>query len=168
MWVMTTAGFVSIVAKGGKNVLMVRSRDLESIKAYCLGAGIDARAIVTGVGTDYPHRVYSNRAEVMKFFEAEMEWLQYKNFKDEAKLVKGKGYADFLGRVWTASLSLEDVPYSKKWAALYDFGDDEPYDWEEKIDPAHLTIKENLGYNGPKKHGKKSKNSGRHKKGHRQ
>lgn len=158
MWIMTTGGYVSIVAKGGPGVLMVRARDLESLKSYCTGAGIDFRAIVTGVGTDYPHRVYSNRHELEKFLLAEVEYVQYKNFKDEAKLVRGKKFADFLQRVWTASLSIEDVEF-EKWK--FPFADSE-YDWSEEIDQKHLTIKKNLGYDG-------SKNGGKHRrrKGHR-
>lgn len=156
MWLMTTAGYVSIVAKGGKDVLMVRARDVDSLKAFCVGADVPASRIITGTGTDYPHRIKSNADEVKKFLLAEVEWIQYSNFKDEAKTVKGKKFADFLSRVWTASLSIEDVEF-KKWNPHYlDFNGE--YDWTEPIDEKLLTQKAELGYDKPKpKHRKTRK-----------
>lgn len=160
MWIMTTGGFLSIVAKGGKGVLMVRARDIESIKTYCHAVDRPVSDVVTGTGTDYPHRLRSTMEEFQIFLMVETEYVQYPNFKNEAKASRGKEYASFLNNVWHASLALEDVPF-QKWALPLS-GGKELYDWEEKIDPAHLTIKNELGYDSPKKNGGKHR---RHKKG---
>ena len=67
MWVLTTAGFFSIVEKPGDRAagrLTIRARvrgDLERLRAEALpGLG----TIETGAGTDYPFRAVAPRAEV--------------------------------------------------------------------------------------------------------
>jgi len=121
---MTTAGFVSIVNKEGG--LQVRSRDRESIEAFCLLSGVDRKRIVEGGGTDYQWRVrrVSKRA-VRRYNNAVLEGITYSNFKNEAKRVRGPKYASFLGRVWGAGWELAPArawvayttPYTPKGSA---------------------------------------------------
>lgn len=162
MWIMTTEGFVSVVAKGGKDVLMVRSREKKAIKAFCLGAGRPFSDIVTGTGTDYPHRVRSNKDEVKKFLLEEVDYIDYSNFKDRAKSNSGNVFAGFLSKVWSASLDLEDIDKKGKWRSYrlpFEKANSE-YDWTEEIDQDLLTVKNKLGYGQGTLFKKKGKKKG--------
>lgn len=108
-WHMTQHGFVSIVFKGGG--LMVRSRDRKSIESFCDLAGIPRERIVAGGGTDYQFRVrrVSQRA-VNRYHRAETAMIDYSNFKDRAKVSRGKAYAGALTRCWSAMWDLAPLP----------------------------------------------------------
>lgn len=60
MWFISTDGFTSAVFKAGK--LQLRARDRESLSRM----GFSARRIKTGVGSDYPFRVYTTKRELKR------------------------------------------------------------------------------------------------------
>jgi hypothetical protein len=104
-WMMTETGFVSVVKKGGG--LMVRSRDRESLEAFCALARVDSSRIVEGGGTDYQFRVRRvSKRDVKRAMCATVDGIEYSNFKDRAKIARGKTYANFLSRVWSAGWDL--------------------------------------------------------------
>lgn len=101
MWIMTKNGFVSAVQKHGK--FQLRARDRESL----LALGYEPTDIVTGVGTDYPFRVYTTREIFTAVLAQQVREIDYTNFKDAAKKSRGAQYADALNSVWFAMLRLE-------------------------------------------------------------
>lgn len=117
MWNMTQHGFVSIVNKGGG--LQVRARDKESLEAFCDLAKIDRSRIVEGGGTDYQFRVRRvSKRDVKRYVCAVVDGIDYDNFKNRAKNARGKKYADFLSRIWSAGWSLVDPEVRRREDAL--------------------------------------------------
>ena len=106
MWLMTPDGFLSVVAKGGPGVLMIRARDYDSLSSFLVAVQGDISRITEGEGTDYPFRIVSSKAEVSEFMMQMVDQIDYSNFKTEAKRVRGKTFADFLSKVWVAGLML--------------------------------------------------------------
>ncbi|MFO0295896.1 MAG: NUDIX domain-containing protein [Rhodospirillales bacterium] len=111
MWVLTTAGFFSIVEKPGDRAagrLTIRARvrgDLERLRAEALpGLG----KIETGAGTDYPFRAVAPRAEVAAAIAKLVTDLDYPNFKDAVAARQGSDRADAYGRVWEALRDLTE------------------------------------------------------------
>jgi len=101
MWTFTPDSFTSAVYK--KRKFQIRARDKQSL----LNLGYPEDRIITGVGTDYPFRVYSSKREYKRLICKKIDAITYDNFKNEAKRVKGKRYAEALGDVWLAMLKIE-------------------------------------------------------------
>jgi len=119
MWLMTPYGFISAVAKGGKDTLMVRARDRQSLEHYCDINELDYSLITEGEGTDYPFRVVSNEKDVEFYAVWTVRNITYSNFKTEAKRVRGKAFADFLGEVWSSGWSLTPLDVQKRESARF-------------------------------------------------
>lgn len=106
MWIYTPTGFISAVAKRkNPTELTVRARDRQSLSGLVELTGNPA---TIGEGTDYPYRVVVSRDVLKQWLAAQVDSLDYGNFKDEASRVGGYEYASVLGRIWHDSLSLED------------------------------------------------------------
>ena len=101
MWIFTQNGFISAVDKGG--AIQLRARDRESLQLL----GFEKSRIITGQGTDYPFRAMSTRDELKQILAAQVDAINYSNFKDQVKKVRGQRYASALMDVWTAMLRVE-------------------------------------------------------------
>lgn len=117
MWIMTPNAFTSTVDKEGG--LQVRTRDYGSALHLCKLAGINKENIVhaedealTGAIRDYPYRVSVTPEEMKRYVCAEIDGIDYTNFKNRAKAVRGAAYAKALNNVWVDMLAL--TPYRVK------------------------------------------------------
>ena len=105
MWLITTAGFFSIVAKPGdarEGMLTVRARagaDLERLRDQHLP---ELGPIVAGGGTDYPFRARAPKEAIARAAAAFVADVEYENFKS---------------RIEEDDPAREQV-YSGVWAAL--------------------------------------------------
>lgn len=122
MWIFTSAGFVSAVEhREDENYLMVRARDKRSLEEMIDGIelagnaegvdyGIENMEIYSVAYSDYPWRVVISKATfaVWSVYEI-MNFINYHNFKDAAKMNRGKEWANALMGVWSSMLAVEDV-----------------------------------------------------------
>lgn len=104
---MTQHAFTSTVFKQVEpGQFMVRFRDEVSYQKFAEGAGIPEDRVYMDLPSDYPWRVKATKAEVMRYFEWELDQVDYSNFKSRATKSRGQVYHDALMKVWTAMLAL--------------------------------------------------------------
>lgn len=113
MWSLNPTSAVSIVQKAEdieRGTLTVRGRDKQSIAAFMSECGVPTKAedIELDIATDYPYRTIVDREIAAQWAYDKVMAIDYSNFKNEAKRVRGAHYAGVLGRVWSALLELED------------------------------------------------------------
>lgn len=114
MWLMTQHAFTSTVYKQVEpGWYMVRGRDRESLELMCELGGMDKSRIYSALPSDYPLRIKVNKAEMMRYFEAELDRVTYSNFKNQAKITRGQQYAGALGKVWSAMWAITPVGLRK-------------------------------------------------------
>jgi len=107
MWVFAETGFVSaVVHRDDPHTLIVRSRDRESIEPLALLVNTD---IVTGAGTDYPHRIECSRDHFTQWVEQNIASMSYGNFKSRVTQTRGHDFAHALMDVWSAMCQVEDI-----------------------------------------------------------
>lgn len=120
MWVMTNRGFYSAIqfdprkaskeAPGWtKNVLLVRTRDEESVKRLAQAVGRDYHETKAG---DYLYRIQVTRREFRTFLGDEVDRIGYGNFKSS---VKNKPLHDAYMKVWSAMAALQPT---RPWSGL--------------------------------------------------
>lgn len=110
MWIMTSGGFVSAVAdQSDPDTLKVRARDRVSLETMVAGICLaterepEELPIVTGVGTDYPYRIFVKRRDFAAWLVIEvMNALTYANFKNELKHERGEAWASAASKIWWA------------------------------------------------------------------
>jgi len=106
MWIFTDTGFVSAVADTQcANNLIVRSRDRKSLEPL---AELTNTEIVTGAGTDYPHRLRCSRTDFANWLADHVNHLNYPNFKNQVVHTRGSEFAHPLMDVWAAMRQVED------------------------------------------------------------
>src|SRR5512133_543972 len=104
MWLITPAGFFSVVQKPDdvrQGTLTLRSRvrrDLELLAPNIAGMG----PIKEHAGTDYPFRAQAPRESVALAFADMLRSIDYDNFKDRVALTQGKARAQTYAQVWHA------------------------------------------------------------------
>jgi hypothetical protein len=106
MWIFTEDGFISAVDNGmepGK--LAVRARDKKSLS---LLSEITGERIVSFRGTDYPYRVHVTREQLASFLVANVDTMDYSNFKNRVYDTRGSKFARACGKVWEAMLDVTD------------------------------------------------------------
>lgn len=106
MWIFTQDGFISAVDNNevpGK--IAVRARDKRSLAFL---AEITSQDIKQVAGRDYPYRVYVTKAEFTEFVASHIESIDYANFKDQVKTIRGRDFASACGSVWEAMLDVTD------------------------------------------------------------
>lgn len=119
MWIATRQGFFSIVCgyryQDGipypdTRVLMIRARRKDHLEALRLRFP-SLGDIVTETGTDYPHRIITDRRMVGEVVASAASSIDYHNFKREAERVHGSesAYVEFLHDAWASGLRMEDV-----------------------------------------------------------
>src|SRR5664279_2629124 len=89
MWIITTSGFVSVVqnldSKGPDDALLVRGRvrvDLERLADFAAQRGARP-AVVESPDADYGFRLTTSRGNLAAFLAAQVDALDYPNFKSE-------------------------------------------------------------------------------------
>lgn len=108
MWIFTTAGFFSIVAKpdddGTLTIRARAARDLDRLRDQFLP---ELGATIAHAGTDYPYRAKAPRAAVAAAISKLVTAVEYDNFKNAIAKVDGSERAHVYANVWTALLALE-------------------------------------------------------------
>jgi len=107
MWIFTQDGFISAVDNGhvpGK--LAVRARDKQSLAML---ADIAQTEIVESKKTDYPYRVFVTREQLSEFLVANVDTIDYGNFKSRVYDTRGPEFAHACGDVWAAMLAVTDA-----------------------------------------------------------
>jgi len=113
MWMFTQTGFVSAVQhRAYVNSLIVRLRDRQSLVVL---AAPGATEILAGGGSDYPFRVVCPRSEFSIWVQAQVDGLQYGNFKNRVAQTRGYEFASVLSEVWSTAMALEDLPTEQTW-----------------------------------------------------
>jgi hypothetical protein len=111
MWLITPAGFFSIVCKPedrNDDTLTVRARveaDLQALRQQHLPS---LGPIARNTGTDYPYRAKAKRGEVANALAQMIRQLDYDNFKNEVARRQGPGRADAYHHVWSLLYDLEE------------------------------------------------------------
>jgi hypothetical protein len=106
MWVFTQDGFISVVDnKHVPGKLTARARDRQSL---ALLADIAGSEIVQTAKTDYPYRTYVTREQYIEFLTANVDSLDYGNFKDRVWTTRGDRWHDACARVWGAMIDVSD------------------------------------------------------------
>jgi hypothetical protein len=106
MWIFTQDGFISAVNnKEAADKITVRARDKQSL---ALISEIVNQEIIQVNGRDYPYRVYATKEQLSEFLQAQVDVLDYGNFKDQVKVVRGQEFASACGAVWEAMLDVTD------------------------------------------------------------
>lgn len=99
MWVFTQDGFISAVDNNQKpGLLTVRSRDRQSLVML---AEIAETSIEFTPGRDYQYRTFVTREAFTEFMTAQIDTLDYHNFKDRLRTTRGYEYSSAAGQVWT-------------------------------------------------------------------
>jgi hypothetical protein len=108
MWIMTQHGFVSAVKKKETDAfLTLRARDARSLAEVCYLLGkTPAEEIMSHLGSDYPYRIFLSPGEFVRYLSAEVEELDYSNFKDQITKTRGMVWHDALMDVWVAMLAV--------------------------------------------------------------
>jgi hypothetical protein len=102
MWLFTTDGFLSIVAKGCKrDQLMVRARARPDIKR----AFPKAKITQTPPPADYAYRAIVSRKEIAAYLVEMVATIDYSNFKDTVR--NGGRHQAYL-RVWNAMFAYQE------------------------------------------------------------
>jgi hypothetical protein len=107
MWLFTETGFVSAVQhRDDENLLVVRARDRLSLEPLSFSATAE---ITTNPYADYPYRVIVSKTQFNTWVSSSIKFLDYPNFKDQVKVVRGNVFARTLGSVWATMLDAEDA-----------------------------------------------------------
>jgi hypothetical protein len=110
MWLLTTFGFFSVVARqSDPSTLQVRARDrkdLETFRERYLGD--TEREILELAGTDYEYRLYASHEEVASAVAAAIGDIDYSNFKSAVAQRQGYARAGVYGSLWSELLNLSD------------------------------------------------------------
>lgn len=104
---MTQHAFTSTVFKQVEpGWYLVRSRDHDSLGYLCELAGLDESRIYSDWPSDYAYRIKVSKEEMMRYLEAELDAVDYPNFKSRAQKTRGKTYHDALAKCWGSLLAL--------------------------------------------------------------
>lgn len=106
MWVFTKHGFVSAVQnKHDSNEVLVRARDRRSLAAVADATG---GSIVHTRSADYPYRLSIHKAAFAEWMLAQVDGIDYANFKDTVVVTRGADYERHLMTVWSVMHQTED------------------------------------------------------------
>jgi hypothetical protein len=105
MWLFTSSGFISIVEKDADR-LAVRARDSLSLSSLAQSYGVEIRSTPTA---DYPYRIFITKDQFKNWLSNQPGQIDYKNFKSEVSITRGKNFANALLKVWSAMHAIEDL-----------------------------------------------------------
>ncbi len=118
---MTTHGFVSAVEhRDDSNLLMIRSRDRESLHSLGNDLNLDQGNVYESLPSDYPFRIIVPKADYAQWCHDRAMGIDYVNFKAEASRHRDSRFMDFLHRVWVAGSSLTDDATRRRNDAAWD------------------------------------------------
>ena len=104
MWLFTTTGFISIVEHDADH-LAVRARDSFSLSPLVQSYDVEIRSTPTA---DYPYRIFLSKDQFKNYLHNQTGLINYKNFKSEIAITRGKKFANALLSVWSAMHEVED------------------------------------------------------------
>jgi hypothetical protein len=104
MWLFTTTGFISIVEHDADH-LAVRARDSFSLSSLVQSYNVEIRSTPTA---DYPYRIFITKDQFKNWLSNQPGQIQYKNFKSQVAITRGKKFSDALLKVWSAMHLIED------------------------------------------------------------
>jgi hypothetical protein len=108
IWIFTQSGFVSVVRHcDHRNLLLVRSRDRDSLAALCRRVGLADSEISELENADYRYRLVCSDAVLLRFLRGSVEELDYPNFKSRVLKVRGSAWHDALTKIWSVMRSLQ-------------------------------------------------------------
>lgn len=110
MWLFTTTGFISIV-EDDADQLIVRARDSFSLSPLAQSYNVEIRSTPTA---DYPYRIFLSKDQFKNYLHNQAGLINYKNFKSEVAITRGKKFANALLSVWSAMHEVEDKEARKK------------------------------------------------------
>jgi hypothetical protein len=110
MWLFTTSGFISIIEKDA-NHLAVRARDSLSLSPLAQSYDVEIRSTPTA---DYPYRIFITKDQFKNWLSNQPGQIQYKNFKSEVSITRGKKFSHALLKVWSAMHLVEDKEARRK------------------------------------------------------
>jgi hypothetical protein len=105
MWLFTSSGFISIVEKDADR-LAVRARDSLSLSSLAQSYGVEIRSTPTA---DYPYRIFITKDQFKNWLSNQPGQIDYKNFKSEVSITRGKNFANALLKVWSVMHAIEDL-----------------------------------------------------------
>jgi len=105
MWLFTSSGFISIVEKDADR-LAVRARDSLSLSSLAQSYGVEIRSTPTA---DYPYRIFITKDQFKNWLSNQPGQIEYKNFKSEVSITRGKNFANALLKVWSEMHAIEDI-----------------------------------------------------------
>lgn len=92
MWIMTPYGYVSVVeSPDNPNMLQVRARHRRVLQIIRQGpeeGGLGKRrasSILHTRDSDYPYRIFVSKEDFSRWVAAQVQRIDYKNFKDAAR-----------------------------------------------------------------------------------
>jgi len=110
MWLITAGAFVSAVEhRDDPSLLVVRSRDRESLVHLVREIGADESTVVSQLPADYPYRTTLPKAAVARWAHDQVAAITYPNFKSHAARVRDSTYSSFLHDVWSCGHELTDL-----------------------------------------------------------
>lgn len=104
MWLFTTNGFISIVEHDADH-LVVRARDSFSLLPLVQSYNVEIRRTPSA---DYPYRIFLSKDQFKNYLHNQAGLINYKNFKSEVAITRGKKFSDALLKVWSAMHLVED------------------------------------------------------------
>lgn len=110
MWLFTTTGFISIVEHDADH-LAVRARDSFSLSPLVQSYNVEIRSTPTA---DYPYRIFLSKDQFKNYLHNQAGLINYKNFKSEVAITRGKKFANALLSVWSAMHEVEDTEARSK------------------------------------------------------
>ena len=110
MWLFTTTGFISIVEHDADQ-LVVRARDRFSLSLLAQSYDVEIRSTPTA---DYPYRVLITKDQFKNFLHNQAGLIDYKNFKSQVSVVRGKVFSNTLLSVWSTMHEVEDKEARKR------------------------------------------------------
>ena len=105
MWLFTSSGFISIVEKDAYH-LAVRARDSLSLSSLAQSYGVEIRSTPAA---DYPYRIFITKDQFKNWLSNQPGQIEYKNFKSQVSITRGKNFANALLKVWAAMHAIEDL-----------------------------------------------------------
>jgi hypothetical protein len=104
MWIFTTSGFISIVEQDA-DYLIVRARDRLSLSLLAQSYEVEIRSTPAA---DYPYRIMITKDQFKNHLHNQAGLIDYKNFKSQVSVTRGKLFSSALTKVWSVMHGVED------------------------------------------------------------
>ena len=121
MWLVTKFGFYSVVAHNSDpDLMLVRGRcqaDMEQLRGFAQGRGLNLPEIVTNAGYDYGFRMFVPRRDWEKVGAALTAEIDYPNFKNQAHGDPDRDAAYM--QMWTIMRNFQDKKLDRGGQSYY-------------------------------------------------